>query len=151
MPGAPRVKRRLRLAVLAYLLIEGYATLAVAEWLGPGPTLLLLLVGIAAGGAVLRTAQFALLSQLRQGLASGEPVLPALLGGALRVAAGILLIIPGFISDLIGAGLLIPPLRRRLIHRLSAGSDDGAGRVVIEGDYRRVEDAALPPPRQEPK
>ena len=151
MPGAPRMKRRLRLAVLAYLLIEGYATLTVAEWLGPGPTLLLLLVGAVAGGAVLRTAQFALLSQVRQGLASGAPVLPALLGGALRVAAGILLIIPGFISDLIAAGLLIPPLRRRLIRRLSAGSDGSAGTVIIEGDYRRIEDAALPPPRQGPK
>jgi UPF0716 protein FxsA len=150
MPAAPRVKRRLRLALLAYLLIEGYATLAVAGWLGPGPTLLLLLIGAAAGGAVLRTAQFALLSQLRRGLASGAPVLPALLGGALRVTAGILLIVPGFISDLIAAGLLIPQLRRRLIRRLFAGSDGRTAQVVIEGDYRRVDDAALPASRREP-
>ena len=142
------MKRPLRLAFVAYLLLECYATLAVAGWLGPGPTLLLLLVGAAAGAAVLRTAQFSLLSQLRRGLAAGEPVLPALLGGALRVAAGILLIIPGFISDLVAAGLLIPPLRRRLIRRLSAGADHG-GPVTIEGDYRRVADASLPTPRRE--
>lgn len=145
------MKQRLRLALLAYLLLEGYATLAVAGWLGAGPTLLLLLVGAVAGGAVLRTARFSLLSQLRRGLAGGEPLLPALLGGALRAAAGILLIIPGFISDLVAAGLLIPPLRRRLIRRLSAPSDHGSGPVVIEGDYRRVDDAALPTPRQEPR
>ncbi len=151
MPGAPRVKRRLRLALLAYLLLEGYATLAVASWLGPGPTLLLLLLGAAAGGAVLRTAQFSLLPQLRRGLATGEPILPALLGGALRAAAGILLIIPGFISDLMAAGLLIPPLRRRLIRRLSAGRDGGTGPAVIEGDYRRVDDAVLPEPRRDPR
>ena len=151
MPGAPRVKRRLRLALLAYLLIEGYATLAVAGWLGPGPTLLLLLIGAVAGGAVLRTAQFVAAVAAAPRSASGEPVLPALLGGALRVIAGILLIVPGFISDLIAAGLLIPPLRRRLIRRLSAGSDGRTAQVVIEGDYRRVDDAALPASRREPR
>ncbi len=151
MPCAPPVKRPLRLALLGYLLIEGYATLAIAGWLGPGPTLLLLLLGAAAGGAVLRTTQFSLLSELRRSLAASEPALPALIGGALRAAAGVLLIIPGFISDLVAAGLLIPALRRQLIRRLAAAANRRTGPATIEGDYRRVEDTALPAPRREPR
>ena len=101
--------------------------------------------------AVLRTAQFALLSRLRPILASGAPLLPELLDAALRAAAGFLLIIPGFVSDVIALGLLIPQLRQRLVRRLSAGSPaDPASPVVIDGDYRRIDDPALPAPKRGP-
>ena len=131
----------LKLALTAYLLIEAFLTLAVGSWLGPGPTLLLLALGAAAGIAVLRTAQFSLLSGLRPVLASGEPLVPELLDASLRGAAGLLLIIPGFVSDLAALGLLIPQLRRGIVRRLSGGLDnEPAASVVIEGDYRRIDD-----------
>ena len=71
-----RPDRILRLAPPAYLLIEAFLTLTIGSWLGPGPTLLLLALGAAAGIAVLRTEQFSLLSRLRQSLAAGEPLVP---------------------------------------------------------------------------
>ena len=145
------MKRMLRFAIPAYLLLEAYATLTIASRLGPAATLLLLVLGAAAGVAVLRTAQFALLSRLRPILASGAPLLPELLDAALRAAAGFLLIIPGFVSDVIALGLLIPQLRQRLVRRLSAGSPaDPASPVVIDGDYRRIDDPVLPAPKRGP-
>jgi len=144
------MKRILRFALPAYLLLEAFLTLTLASWLGPEQTLLVLVLGVAAGIAVLRAEQFALLTRLSRILTSGEPPLGGLLDGALRGAAGVLLIVPGVISDLFALGLLIPPLRKLLVRRLSAVlGGETTGPPVIEGDYRRVDDPALPAPRSE--
>ena len=142
--------RILRFALPAGLLLEAVVTLTIASWLGPGRTLLLFVLGAAVGVAVLRTAQFTLLSRVRRIFTSGEMPLGGLLDGALRGAAGLLLIVPGFISDLAAVALLIPQLRKLLVRRLSAGfGGDPAGPPVIEGDFRRIDDPALPTPRVE--
>jgi UPF0716 protein FxsA len=131
----------LKLALTAYLVIEAFLTLAVGSWLGPGPTLLLLALGGAAGISVLRTEQFSLLSGLRHSLTAGEPLVPGLLDASLRGAAGLLLLIPGFLSDLAALGLLIPQLRRGIVRRLWGWLDnETSAPVVIEGDYRRIDD-----------
>jgi UPF0716 protein FxsA len=131
----------LKLALTAYLLIEAFLALAVGSWLGPGPTLLLLALGAVAGIAVLRTEQLSLLSRLHHSLGQGEPLVPGLLDASLRGAAGLLLIIPGFVSDLAALGLLIPQLRRGVARRLCGWLDnEPAASVAIEGDYRRVDD-----------
>jgi UPF0716 protein FxsA len=151
------MKRALRFAlsrfvIPAYLALEVFVTLEVASRLGAGPTLLALLLGAAAGIAVLRTQRLSTLARLRQTIAAGEPMLPGLLDGALRAMAGVLLIIPGFISDAAAAGLLVPRLRQRLVRRLSAGLGHvpQAGPVAIEGDYRKVDETALPEPNENP-
>ncbi len=146
------MKQTLRLALPAYLLSEVFLTLAVASWLGAGPTFLLLILGAAAGIAVLRAEQFSLLSRLRRIISKDVPLVPGLLDGALRGAAGVLLIIPGFISDLVAMGLLVPQLRRRLIHYLSARlGAEPITPMVIEGDYRRVDDPGLSAPKRGPE
>ncbi len=105
-------------------------------------------LGAAAGISVLRTEQFSLLSGLHRSLALGEPLVPGLLDASLRGAAGLLLIIPGFVSDLAALGLLIPPLRRRVVRRLYSWLDvESAASVVIEGNYRRV-DGSMPDARE---
>ena len=140
----------LRFAFPVWLLLEAAVTLTIASWLGSGRTVLLFVLGAATGIAVLRTAQFTLLSQLRRIFVSGEAPLGGLLDGALRGAAGVLLIIPGFLSDLAAVALLIPQLRKRLARRLSAGlGGEPAGSPVIEGDFHRIDDPALPAPRVE--
>jgi UPF0716 family protein affecting phage T7 exclusion len=75
----------LKLVLTAYLLIEAFLALAVGSWLGPGPTLLLLALGAAAGISVLRTEQFSLLSERHHSLAAGQPLVPGLLR---RLASG---------------------------------------------------------------
>jgi UPF0716 protein FxsA len=138
------MRRVWRFVLPGYLVLEAYVTLEVAARLGGGRTLLLLLLGVAAGVAVLRRERLSILKHLRRSAAAGGPIVPELLNGALRVAASILLIASGFISDGVGLALLIPALRRRLIIRFS--TDFGSGRrspVVIEGDYRQIDDPAL--------
>ena len=64
--------------------------------------------------------------------------------------AGLLLLLPGFFTDIVGFLLLIPALRRILISRFvrvvpgpvpgSPSDHTGAGPQVIEGEYRRERD-----------
>jgi UPF0716 protein FxsA len=147
------MKRALRSALPAYLLLEAFLTLEIAARLGVAPTLLLLLLGAAAGIAVLRTKRLSIFARLRQSIASGEPMLPGVLDGALCGVAGILLIVPGFISDAAAAGLLIPRMRHWLVRRLSSavGHIPEAGPLVIEGNYRRLDATALPEQKREPR
>lgn len=67
----------------------------------------------AAGLLVLRHAGSARLSRLRDQVAAEGPTgwrLPGSKG--ILVIAGILLVLPGFITDVLGVALLVPPLRR---------------------------------------
>jgi len=140
----------LRFALPAYLLAEAFVTLEVAALLGSGRTLLLLLLGVAAGIAVLRREQLSILTRLRRTVASGDPVLPSLLDGAMRAIAGILLIIPGFISDIAAFGLLLPGLRRSALRRLlTILGRDPTPPIVIEADYHQIDDPTLPEVKRE--
>ena len=147
-----RMTRISRFAFPAYLLLEAFVTLEVAARLGAGLTLALLILGAAAGIAVLRQERLAVLTRLRRSLGAGQPLVPELFDSALRAAAGILLIVPGFLSDAAALALLSPPLRRMLLRRWRARFGQAAsGPVVIDGSYRRIDDPRLPEPEQDPR
>ena len=140
-----------RFALLAYFLIERALILKTAAWLGAGWTLLALILGAAAGIGVLRRERLAIFSQLRSGFAISEPFVAGLPDRVLRAMAGLLLISPGFVSDALALFLLVPRSRRWLVRRFSATlgrNHPAAGPTIIEGDFSRVEDAALPPQRR---
>jgi UPF0716 protein FxsA len=75
------------------------------------------------GRAVWRSAR----ETLRAGRAPGQEILD----GAFVIAGGALLIAPGFITDILGALLVLPftraPLRRRLVRRFVFGNGPGRG------------------------
>ena len=72
---------------------------------------LVVVTGIA--GAVLAKSQsISLLRRMQADVRAGRVPADSLLDAALILAAGVLLITPGMISDLVGIVLLIPPLRR---------------------------------------
>jgi UPF0716 protein FxsA len=133
--------------------IEIFVFVQVGEWIGYGAAILAL-IAIALFGAWLvkreglgtwRRAQ----AQLRAGeVPAGEAV-----DGALIAGAGLLLIVPGFVTDVIGLLLLLPPLRwpaRRWArtHRFVRTGNVVYGRVIdVRGTGGPPPDppAALPP------
>ena len=107
----------LRIAVVLLVLpaAELLVFLLVAWAIGFLPALGLLLITSFAGALVLRRVNRGQFTQFRRVLRDREVTASATQGGGLLVAfSGILLVLPGFITDLLGAGLLVPPLRRRL-------------------------------------
>lgn len=66
------------------------------------------------GAAVAKVQGLGALGRVKRDLLSGQIPAGPLLEAALAVAAGVLLLIPGPLTDVLGALLLVPPLRRRV-------------------------------------
>ena len=111
--------------------------------IGALTTLLLLILGAVAGTAVMRYHGIASLARLRSALAGGQSPARPMLEALLAQLAGVLLVVPGFITDAVGVCLLITPLRRWLATRLAGppGAGSGAQVHIIEGEFRRRDDA----------
>ena len=94
----------------------------VAERIGFGDTLLLTLASSLFGAAILRRQGTSALARLRelsgQNLAGEGALVDGMLGGL----GALLLILPGFISDLVGLVLIAPSGRQWLMRRLGVNA-----------------------------
>jgi UPF0716 protein FxsA len=155
----------LRLLLLLWPVAEIVVMILVAEWIGVGWTVLALLGAALAGMLVIRVLGAASLAELRRALERREAPAGPLLRGACVMLAGMLLILPGFIGDLVAVLLLLPPLRAVLLGALwrgarrtwAAGPGRGKrGTVIIEGEYHEMRSAPAdrqidtPPPGRMP-
>ncbi len=98
---------------------------AVGGKLGLAPTLALVVLTAAAGSWLARREGLRAWTQARARLQAGEVPADALIDGVVVLAAGVLLLTPGFLTDVAGLFALLPPsrrwLRRALARRLGAG------------------------------
>ncbi|MCE2991137.1 MAG: FxsA family protein [Burkholderiales bacterium] len=101
-----------------------------------------------AGIVLIKQARFSLVSRLAQALSQGTFSIAALVDSFRTVIAGLLLIFPGFISDLMALLILLIPIREPALVRSSHGTASMSGGArgfrrdasegnVIEGDFRR--------------
>ncbi len=143
----------LLVALLAFPFAEIALLIVVGRAIGVAATLALLVLAVLAGLALIRLHGFATLLRLRAALARGEPPGQVLFEGACVAGAGVLLIVPGFLSDGLALALLtFLPLRRLLLTwmwRSATARRAGEG-TVIEGEYETVEDNR-PEPAGPPK
>jgi UPF0716 protein FxsA len=150
-------------------LVELAAFVQVAQWIGVVNTTLLLLLVSVLGIFVVRYQGVGVYRRVREQMRAGVVPAADLVNGLLVLIAGLLLIIPGFVTDAIGLLLLLPPvragvrsvLRRRyyvraanrvvkVVNTRSAASrdapnDGGNGVEVLPPSPRR-----LPPPDRGP-
>jgi UPF0716 protein FxsA len=99
---------------------EVFVAIQVAGAIGWLLTILLLIASWPAGSWALRSQGRAAWTRLRAEVDAGRPPGRAVLDGALILVGGMLLIVPGFITDALGIVLLLPPTRglaRRLVTR----------------------------------
>lgn len=117
-----RVRRFLPLAVTAWLVLEIWLLTVVAGVLGWFAVLVLLVAGVFLGGSLIRRAGLKAFSAAVEQSRDPRPE-QAQTGTSLTVLAGVLLIVPGFLSDLLGLSLLFPPTRAlwRALGRRVAG------------------------------
>ena len=129
-------------------LIELYVLIEVGSGIGALPTILLSIFTAALGGWLVRLQGLSVLFRVRRMLDSGEVPALELVEGAVLLVTGLLLLLPGFITDALGFLVLIPPVRRLLIlvflrrrgvlrpgHGPAPPEDRPRG--YIEGEYRR--------------
>lgn len=134
---------------LVWPLVEIALFVTLGSALGLGLTLLVVLGTGVLGVAILRRQGLQSAGRLRAGMASLRNPLAAAGSDALRMLAGVLLVLPGFLTDALGLLLLIPPVRLLLIALLvrrfgvtSMQSDQPVRRadgIIIDGEFTELE------------
>lgn len=110
-----------RLLLLAFILtpiIEIAGFITVGGWIGLWPTLLVVLLTAVAGTILVHQQSAQVISRINTQLGAGQIPRRALFDGLCLFAAALLLLTPGFFTDVIGIGLLSPPVRSFLAPRL---------------------------------
>lgn len=148
-------------AFIGIPLIEIALFIQVGGFIGLWPTIAVVVLTAVAGTALLRHQGLSALTRLQQSLDRGEMPLDPVFDGFCLLAAGLLLLTPGFFTDAIGFLLFTPPLRSALkrmitsriqVYDHSGGSFHGHGPAarppygggsanVIDGDYQDITNA----------
>lgn len=147
------------LAIIMAPIIELTVLVKVAMEIGVFPAIGLSILTAIVGISLVRSQGVTVLMKLRADMNRGVVDNAAVLEGALLAIAGFMLLFPGFISDTIGALMLVPLIRRGsaewLIKRRGVAvsmqrSHDGQRHTadkhdqgnVFEGEYERKDDAS---------
>jgi UPF0716 protein FxsA len=142
---------------LGFPLLELAVLIEVGKAIGFWPTLGLLILSAIAGVMVIRQQGISMVGRMFETIGRGGLAFVSMVNGYFVILAGCLLIVPGFITDVLGLALLVPPLRQLILGAVLPGfadarRDDRAGRkrgdgaadphqpITIEGTYERIKD-----------
>ena len=106
------------LIAFAYFILEGWFLFRVAEQIGFLQVLLLLGAAALLGLYLVRSKGFNSFTKANRDLMLGVSPQEAVLDGIVLLLCGIILIVPGLLSDILVLPLLIPPLRRAVVRRM---------------------------------
>ncbi len=99
------------LFILALPLIEIAGFVVVGRQIGVLPTLGLVVATGILGAILLRIQGFGVMNRIRTETEAGRDPSRDLAHGVMVLLAGLLLLIPGFVTDIIGLLLFLPPIR----------------------------------------
>lgn len=159
------------LGVLFVILVpiaEIWAAIQVAQHIGWLPTIVLLVVISACGPRLVRRQGMGVWRRARHRIDEGELPGREAIDGVLLLIAGGLLTFPGFITGVMGALLLLPPVRAAMryvagvwlarkvrksaaiLHLPANGRTDPGGPVVTAQSHR-LDPPHIDPPRRAPE
>ncbi|SMF96738.1 UPF0716 protein FxsA [Methylomagnum ishizawai] len=139
------IRQWLLAAVVALPLLELYLLIKLFGALGFVTTVALLLGAASLGMSLLRSQGLSTWMNVQRALARGETPALEMLESGLVALGGLLLVIPGFLSDILGLACLIPASRKKLAGYLlqkfvvlpDGGTEPPQGPRVIEGEFKR--------------
>ncbi|RMF45002.1 MAG: membrane protein FxsA [Deltaproteobacteria bacterium] len=105
---------RLLIIFLIVPALEIYTLLEAGRLIGVWPTIAMILATGIAGAWLARSQGIGLLLQIQKELAEGRMPADKLFDGVLILAGGLVLLTPGFWTDLLGFVCLVPVTRRAL-------------------------------------
>ncbi|MCO5155378.1 MAG: membrane protein FxsA [Aquamicrobium sp.] len=125
-PAGNAILPLLPLLLIALPLIEIAGFAFVGSLIGVLPTVALVIATTILGAALLRIQGIGVVGRIRAAMETGAPVDHELVHGLMIAIAGLLLVIPGFFTDIFGLALFIPPLRELVWRFLKS-------RIVVVG------------------
>ena len=131
--------------ILGIPLIEIYLFIKVGSEIGALNTILLILTTAIVGIWYARYEGFNTLRSGMSQLVKNELPLYEIVSGAAIAFAALLLILPGFATDIIGILLVFPVTRKIILSKYSKKNtskkkDNDKGENYIEGEYEDIED-----------
>jgi UPF0716 protein FxsA len=137
--------------VLLYLVVEIVALVALGSAIGLGWTLLVLLAGALLGMWLARREGVRAAQAIAEAVTQRRLAHAEVTDGMLVAAGGVLLFVPGLVTDLAGILLLLPPVRRMVRNRLVRVAEERlpelrtarirSGATIVDGE--------VAPPRRE--
>ncbi len=125
-------------------LLEVAVFIQVGGAIGVWPTIAATVATALAGSLLLRAQGLTVLTRARAQMDQGQLPAREMFEGVCLVLAGALLLVPGFVTDVIGLLLFIPPVRellRLMIARhIAAKAARGEARVFVDGVEVRPDD-----------
>lgn len=133
-------------------LIELYVLIEVGAEIGAISTIALTVFTAVLGGLLVRLQGLSVLFRVREVTEQGGVPAVEMMEGAVLLLAGLTLLLPGLITDVLGFVLLVTPIRRAMIlaflrryaglHPGSRppGSPPASGQRTIEGEWKRDDD-----------
>ena len=101
----------LALVFLVVPILELWGILTVADAIGVPETILVLVAVALAGSYLMKRAGLGVLRRISERTSQGELPTDELVDGGLVLAAGALMLTPGFFTDVVGILFLLPPTR----------------------------------------
>jgi len=135
------VLRILFVLFLTIPLLEIYILMRIGSVLGPASTIALCILTAALGAALLRWQGIQTLARVQERLQRGEIPATDMLGGAILLLAGVLLLTPGFFTDVLGFLCLAPAFRKHIASKIlrqqlqARARPAHKGQVVVEGEF----------------
>ena len=131
--------------ILGIPLIEIYLFIKVGSEIGALNTVLLIITTAVVGIWYARYEGFNTLRSGMSQLVKNELPLYEIVSGAAIAFAALLLILPGFATDIIGILLVFPVTRKIILSKYSKKNsskkkDNDRGKNYIEGEYEDIED-----------
>ena len=108
------------LVLVGVPIIEIGLFIELGGFLGLWPTLAIVVATALLGSVLLRAQGLSTLEELKRSAETGQNPAKPLAHGALILAAGLLLLTPGFFTDSIGFLLMVPPVRAVIIRWVAA-------------------------------
>ena len=130
------------LAIILVPVIEIYLLIKIGSEIGAITTILLIFTTAIVG---VYYAKYEGLNTLKSGflqLNKNEPPTYEVISGAAIAFAAVLLIIPGFATDVIGFFLIFPPSRKLIFSKIAKKfkKENNIKKDYIDGDFKDIED-----------
>lgn len=140
------------LILLVASLVELTVLIVVGNAIGVLATIGLLIVASLIGAALLRREGTRTLVAFNEAVRTRRPPHRELIDGMLIAAAAVFIVIPGFVSDVLGLLLLLPPTRALVRRRMLRSAERNAPGhfapgAVIEGEV--IDEPSAPRPGPE--
>lgn len=103
-----------RLLLILFILVpilELWGLITVGKMIGAPLTILLVLLSGILGAYMAKSQGLKVLREMEAALYRGELPMPYIMDGVMILIGGVLLLTPGFFTDLVGLFFLIPPSR----------------------------------------